>query len=258
MTYWHSDSLRGQAVIVTGAARGIGKGVTAALLERGASVLLVDVDGDRLASTTAEFTQAGCPAEQLIADLRDPESAAQIVATAVNHFGKLNGLVNNAIASNEPKKFIDLSLDDFALVSDIGPRATLLLMQAAYPALLEAGGGSIVNFGSGSGTAGEPMFGAYAGAKESVRGISKVAAMEWGRHGIRVNSICPFAASDGIAAWREMAPDAYAKTLRKVPLKRIGDVRTDIGALVAFLLSDDATFITAQTIHIDGGTGSFR
>jgi NAD(P)-dependent dehydrogenase (short-subunit alcohol dehydrogenase family) len=79
-----------------------------------------------------------------------------------------------------------------------------------------------------------------------------------GRHGIRVNTICPFAESDGIRAWREFAPDDFAKALRKVPMKRIGDVRTDVDALVAFLLSDDATFITAQTILVVGGTASFR
>ena len=245
-------------MIVTGAARGIGKGVAAALLERGAAVLLVDILGDQLATTTAEFTAAGHQPEQLVADLREPDSPQLIVTTAVERLGGVTGLVNDAMATKEPKPFIDITSRDFNLDYDVGPRATFQLMQAVYPHMIEAGGGSIVNFGSGSGTGGEPGWGAYAGAKEAIRGMSKVAALEWGRHGIRVNVVCPFAESDGVKLWRELAPEDYENAVKKVPLQRIGDPCADVGALVAFLLGDDATFITAQTIHVDGGTGSFR
>jgi NAD(P)-dependent dehydrogenase (short-subunit alcohol dehydrogenase family) len=250
-------TLQGRTIIVTGAARGIGKGVTAALLERGASVLLVDVNADRLTATTDEFKTAGHPAEQLLADLRDPETPARIVAAAIDTFGAVHGLVNNAMATREPKPFVDITGDDFDLDYQVGPRATFFLMQAVYPLLLE-GGGSIVNFGSGSGTGGEPGWAAYAGAKEAIRGMSKVAALEWGRHGIRVNVVCPFAESDGVKLWRQFAPQDYENAIAKVPLQRIGDPRSDVGSLVAFLLSDDASYITAQTIHVDGGTGTFR
>ena len=108
------------------------------------------------------------------------------------------------------------------------------------------------------GDGGHATGGAYAGAKEAIRGISKVAALEWGRDNIRVNVVCPFAESDGIRAWREMAPDAYERSLRGVPMGRLGDVSADIGPAVAFLLSDEASFVTAQTILIDGGAAGFR
>ncbi|MCV7380321.1 oxidoreductase [Mycobacterium alsense] len=257
MTYSHPDSLRGHVAIVTGAAQGVGKGAAAALLERGASVLLVDIQDELLATTGAELAAAGA-VTTLVADLRDPDSAARIVAAAVDAFGAVHGLVNNAIATNEPKAFVDITTEDLALGYEVGPRATFLLMQAVHPVMVEAGGGSIVNLGSGTGTGGEPRWGGYAAAKEGIRGLSKVAALEWGRDNIRVNVICPFAESDGVKLWKQFAPDDYAKAVRRVPMKRIGDVRTDVGALVAFLLGADATFITGQTIHVDGGIGCFR
>lgn len=257
MSYTHPDSMRGHVAIITGAAQGVGKGVAAALLERGAQVLLVDIQDEKLNATTAELNELG-RAEMLVADLRDPQSARRIATTAIDTFGTVHGLVNNAIATNEPKAFVDVTLEDFALGHDVGPRATFLLMQAVHPLMVEAGGGSIVNLGSGTGTGGEPKWGGYAAAKEGIRGLSKVAALEWGRDNIRVNVICPFAESDGVKFWKSFAPKEYEKAVGRVPMKRIGDVRTDVGALVAFLLGSDATFITGQTIHVDGGIGCFR
>lgn len=257
MTYSHPDSMRGHAAIVTGAAQGVGKGVATALLERGAEVLLVDIQEEALGRTTTELEAIG-RVEQLVADLRDPCSARRIAAAAVDAFGTVHGLVNNAIATNEPKAFVDITTEDLALGYDVGPRATFLLMQAVHPLMVGAGGGSIVNLGSGTGTGGEPKWGGYAAAKEGIRGLSKVAALEWGRDNIRVNVICPFAESDGVKFWKSFAPKEYDKAVGRVPMKRIGDVRTDVGALVAFLLGSDATFITGQTIHVDGGIGCFR
>jgi NAD(P)-dependent dehydrogenase (short-subunit alcohol dehydrogenase family) len=257
MSYTHPDSMRGHVAIVTGAAQGVGKGIATALLERGAAVVVADIQDEKLAATADELAALG-RVEKVVADLRDPRSAGRIVGAAVEAFGTVHGLVNNAIATNEPKAFVDITAEDFALGHDVGPRASFLLMQAVHPLMVAAGGGSIINLGSGTGTGGEPKWGGYAAAKEAIRGLSKVAALEWGRDNIRVNVICPFAESDGVKFWKSFAPKEYDKAVGRVPMKRIGDVRSDVGALVSFLLSDDATFITGQTIHVDGGIGSFR
>ena len=221
-------------------------------------MLLVDRNADTLKTTSEEFGTEGWSAESLVADLRDPSAPDHVIATALTRFGTIDALVNNAIATNEPKPLVEIDSADYDLVFDVGPRATFFLMRAVHPIMAGAGGGVIVNLGSASGTGGQARFAAYAGAKEAIRGMSKAAALEWGRDNIRVNVVCPFADSPGVQFWQDIAPKDFANAVRAVPLKRVGRIREDIGAVVAFLVGDDATYLTGQTIHIDGGMGVYR
>lgn len=256
--YSHSQSLHGRAAIVTGAAQGVGRGIASALLHRGAAVLLVDHQHDALVAALAEADASGQHAVAFTADLRDPASPRRIVEAAVAEFGGVDALVNNAIATNEPKPLTDIDPDDYDLVFDVGPKATFFLMQAVYPTMAAAGGGVIVNLGSASGTGGQARFAAYAGAKEAIRGMSKAAALEWGRDNVRVNVVCPFADSPGVQFWRDVAPADFNRALKSVPLRRVGRTVEDIGAVVAFLVGADGDYLTGQTIHVDGGMGVHR
>ncbi|MEU8240970.1 SDR family NAD(P)-dependent oxidoreductase [Actinoplanes missouriensis] len=256
--YTHPQSLTGKVVIVTGSARGVGRGIARALARNGARLLLTDILADALPEAQQELSDLGADVHSVVADLRDPDAAGQIVHAAVDHFGRLDGLVNNAIAIKPPAPFTAQSVEDFELASSTGPRATFLLMQAAHPHLVAAGGGSIVNFGSGAGASGEAGFASYGSAKEAIRGLSRVAAMEWGGDGIRVNVVLPFANSEGAQQWEKIDPAAFQAAMQSVPMKRIGDTEKDVGSLVSFLLGDDSTYLTAQSIHVAGGAGVYR
>ena len=129
---------------------------------------------------------------------------------------------------------------------------------SASLSLIARGGGSIINFGSGAGTQGLPGEGPYAAAKEAIRGLTRVAANEWGPEGIRVNVICPFANSPGMVAWSKMDPKGYEATIGRIPLRRAGDCEMDIGGVAVFLASDESAYVTGQTMMVDGGMGSFR
>ena len=131
-------------------------------------------------------------------------------------------------------------------------------MKAAYPHFKNQGKGSIVNFGSGAGASGLALFATYGAAKEAIRGLTKVASTEWGPDGIRVNTICPAAMTEGMATWFEAQPEAANAMAEAVPLRRIGDPVADIGPTVAFLISDDSRYVTGHTLFVDGGTGTFR
>ncbi|MGX6606433.1 SDR family NAD(P)-dependent oxidoreductase [Micromonosporaceae bacterium Da 78-11] len=249
--YARPDALAGRTAIVTGAGQGIGRGIAEALAERGASLLLTDV-ADKVTAIAEELG-----GRAVVADLRDADAPERIVQGALTAFGRIDILVNNAVALR-PGAFHEQDDEAYDLVFDTGPKATFRLMRAAFPHLVAAGGGSVINFGSSAGTEGEPGFATYGGAKEAIRGLSKTAALEWAALGIRVNVISPFANSDGMRLWEQTDPESYGAAVAKVPMQRIGDVKDDIGAMVAFLAGDESSYLTGQTLRVDGGRSGMR
>ena len=115
--------------------------------------------------------------------------------------------------------------------------------------------GSVINFASGAGLFGKLGQSSYAAAKEGIRGLSRVAAAEWGPDGIRVNVVCPLAMTESLEQWRGAYPDLFAKTIQGIPLGRFADPEKDIGRVCVFLASDDASYVTGETITLQGGSG---
>lgn len=242
--------LQGKVALITGGARGVAKGVAAAMVKAGARAFLVDREADLGRGTEAELAAFGDVAF-LPFDLTRHDDLDQIVAAAIDRFGRLDILVN-AAQTSQLKLVADTSNAVMRIPFDTGFWPTFILMRAAYPHL-KATQGCVLNFGSGSAFGLVPTQGAYAAAKEAIRTISKFAATEWGPDGIRVNILCPFANSPGVQAWAAYAPDDFNAQIAKVPLRRIGDCETDIGAAAVFLASDAASYITGHTLMVDGG-----
>lgn len=246
-------TLEGKVAIVTGGASGIGGAVTRAFIKRGARVVALDLDADAGEALTTEF---GADVVSLTGDVSDPSMPRLAVAKAVEQFGRLDALVNNAHASRKAP-FGETTQAMWDLSFNTGLWATRDFMLAAHDELKKTQG-SVVNFGSGAGLSGNPNEASYAAAKEAIRGLSRVVANEWALDGIRVNVVCPMAMTGGVEQWREAYPDAYATAEAKVPLGRFGDPETDVAPIVAFLCSDDSRYMTGQTLMADGGSIQLR
>lgn len=246
-------NLEEKVAIVTGGAAGIGGAVTRAFVKRGARVIAVDLNGDAGDALVAELPD---DVAFLRGDVSDPAVAGAAVALAVERFGRLDALVNNAHASKQAP-FVEHTQAMWDLSFNTGFVATRNFMLAAYEELKKTGG-AVVNFGSGAGLEGQPTQAAYAAAKEAIRGLSRVVANEWAPDGIRVNVVCPMALTEGVAAWKGAYPEMFAEAQSKVPLGRFGDPETDVAPIVAFLCSDDARYMTGQTVMADGGAIKLR
>jgi 2-hydroxycyclohexanecarboxyl-CoA dehydrogenase len=245
--------LTGKTAIVTGAGQGIGRGIALVLAERGASVVLNGRTPAKLAAVKKEIDAAGGQSAVAAGDVGLRSEVAIVVEAALAAFGGIDILINNAQASSPDISVLGVTDADLELTFRSGAMGTLYAMQACHPHMKARGGGSIVNFGSSVALNGDTGFAAYIMAKEAIRGLSRIAAKEWGPDGIRVNVICPAAMSPSAEAFVERNPERFQRVLRAIPAGRFGDPLTDIGRAVAGLVSDDFSYLTGATLMLDGG-----
>lgn len=255
-----SESEHGVAdrvVIVTGAGRGIGRGLAHHLGRHGARVVAAEWKVDRLEKTLGELRALGVDALGVECNIMVKESLDALVARTLEHYGRVDGLVNNAQTFRPVNALATLVEADVDVLYDSGVKGTLWAMQAVYPHMKARGWGRIVNFGSSNGITGAAGYGAYNASKEAIRALTRTAAREWGRDGITVNCVCPASAGHRIPPADEFRRAAYEQAVKSHPIGRDGDPEHDIAPVVLFLCSDACRFLTGQTLMVDGGAFLF-
>ena len=241
--------LAGKVALVTGGASGIGRATALRMAEEGARVLVADRDGEGAARTAAAIMQAGGQALGWAADVTDEAQVAAMVQAALDAYGGLDCAFNNAgVAPVEAQPLAEITAEEWARVINVNLTGVFLCMKHEIPAM--RGHGAIVNTASIAGRIALPKAGAYVAAKHGVIGLTKVAALDHARDGVRVNAVCPGyvetpLASRSIERRREVI-------LERVPLRRIGTVE-EIAEVVVWLCSDRAGFVTGEALAADGG-----
>lgn len=247
--------LENKVAIITGGGKGIGFGLSTAFAKAGANLVITGRQESALVEAKEKLESSyGIQVLPISADGSDESAIKNVVAKAVEKFGRIDVLINNAQASKSGVPLAEHTKEDFDLAIYSGLYAAFFYMRECYPYLKESKG-SVINFASGAGIAGKPGQSSYAAAKEGIRGLSRVAATEWGPDGIRVNVVCPLAMTPGLKKWREEYPALYEQTIQGIPLGRFADPETDIGSVCVFLASDDASFLSGETISLQGGSG---
>jgi len=243
--------LEDRIAIVTGAGQGVGQGIAFSLARHGARVAVMGRTPSKVEATAREIEARGGTALPLTGDVKVAEDLARSVEATVAAFGGLNVLVNNAqqVPLGPLLAIPESQLEDGW---NSGPLATLRMMRFCHPHL--RGDGSILNLASTAARRWDAAnYGAYAAVKEAIRAISRGAASEWGGDNIRTNVILPHAKSPGLAGWIENNPQEAAAFMATIPAGRVGECEQDIGEVAAFLCSKSASYISGQSIAIDGG-----
>ena len=251
----------GKVALITGGgkAKSIGYGIATAYAKEGANLVLTGRNEQKLLDAKEELERLyGVKVLPMVADVapdaNSEERVKEVVKAAIDTFGRIDVLINNAQASASGVPLAMHTKEQFDLGIYSGLYAVFYYMRECYPYLKETEG-AVINFASGAGLFGNSGQGSYAAAKEGIRGLSRVAATEWGKDNINVNVVCPLAMTAQLENFKEAYPEAYEKNLKAVPMGRFGDAEKDIGRVCVALGSPDFKYMSGETLTLEGGMG---
>jgi NAD(P)-dependent dehydrogenase (short-subunit alcohol dehydrogenase family) len=249
--------LNERVAILTGAAQGVGLGVARALAAAGASVAI----GNRTRETgeaavraiEADFAAAGARALYVETDVADEASVHSLVQQSVEHFGRVDILVNNATPGGGTARLERMKNEAMSAHLAVNYFGVFWAMQLVFPHMKAVGWGRIITMCSLNGINAHQYTTMYNGSKEALRALTRTAAVEWGAYGITCNVICPAAATPPWETFVHYDPAGAQKVVDAMPMRRMGDAEADIGPVAVFLASDESRYITGNTLHADGG-----
>ncbi len=258
----------GKTVIITGAGRAvlsdgkcgsIGYGIATAYAKEGANLVITGRNVKKLTDAKEELEKLyGIKVLAVQADINagaDNEAVvANVVKQTMDEFGRIDVLINNAQASASGVTLAEHTTEQFNLALFSGLYSTFYYMKACYPYLCETKG-SVINFASGAGLFGNYGQCSYAAAKEGIRGLTRVAATEWGKDGVNVNIVCPLAWTSQLEQFQQAYPDAFKANVKMPPMGHYADAETEIGRVCVQLASPDFKYMTGETITLEGGLG---
>jgi NAD(P)-dependent dehydrogenase (short-subunit alcohol dehydrogenase family) len=248
-----SQELAGKVAVVTGGASGIGRAAAQALARRGASLVVADVQPAGLGETVRLVCQAGGAAIAVHADVRRPDHVAGMVDAAVRGFGGLDLAVNSAGVGGLDARTAEYPEDDWQRTLDVNLTGVWHCLRHEIPAMLARGGGAIVNVASVAGLVGFPRHAAYAASKHGVVGLTRTAALEYARQGVRINAVCPgFTSTPMVERITGGDADAERALARLVPLGRLGTPE-EIAEAICYLCAPASAFMVGHALVLDGG-----
>lgn len=249
----------GRSVLSDGGCGSIGYGIATAYAKEGANIVITGRNMKKLEEAREELERLyGVKVLPLQADINagaDNEATAKMVAEkTMEAFGRIDVLINNAQASASGVPLAEHSTQQFDLAIYSGLYATFYYMKACYPYLAESKG-TVINFASGAGLFGNFGQSAYAAAKEGIRGLSRVAATEWGKDGINVNVVCPLAWTAQLENFQKAYPEAFKANVKMPPMGHYGDAEKEIGRVCVQLAHPDFKYMSGETLTLEGGMG---
>ncbi|OCC25492.1 oxidoreductase [Croceicoccus estronivorus] len=246
--------LAGRAAMITGAADGIGHGMALRFAKEGAAVLVADFDEERGRKVAEELRELGAKAEFFRCDVTKKDDVVGAVAACVDKFGSIDILVNNAYRGDAISRIEKKSDEVFERCMAMCLYAAKWSMEAALPHMRAQHWGRIINIASLNGVNAHMGSADYNAGKEALRAYTRTAAREWAGYGICTNIICPAAVSASYRKFKELQPEMAAATSAANPMGRMGDPEKDIGGVAVFLASEDACYLTGNTLFVDGGS----